>query len=134
LGRTVDGAFAQYVKVPAKTVHPIPGNVTHDDAQSTTTLACVLHALKRINVCVGDNLAILGPGHVGLLFLQTIKSVAARVFVLGARKNKSVLFNAIIFINFRCLERLFQVFFCHWILLFQASHHESKRPSDTQKR
>jgi len=89
LGRTVDGAFAEYVKVPAKSTHVLHENINYEEAQSIMTLACIMHAMKRIKMEIGDTVAILGPGHVGLLFLQALRGIADRTFVLGTRDDMS---------------------------------------------
>jgi 2-desacetyl-2-hydroxyethyl bacteriochlorophyllide A dehydrogenase len=88
LGRTIDGAFAQYVNVPAGSVHILPKNIQYENAQSVTTLAGVMRGMKRLGVDIGDTVAILGPGHVGLLFLQVAKAVASRVFLIGTKKTR----------------------------------------------
>ena len=89
LGRTVDGCFAEAVTVPAKTVHHLPPSVSARAAQSATTVATAVHAVDRAGDLNGTRVAIVGPGHAGLLLLQTcIASGAQEVTVLGTRDNR----------------------------------------------
>jgi L-idonate 5-dehydrogenase len=89
LGRAVDGCFAEAVAVPATVVHALPPGLEPLVAQSATTLATSLHAIKRAGVLRGRRVAIVGPGHAGLLLLQAIRLQAPRELVLlGTRADR----------------------------------------------
>ena len=70
LGRSIDGCFAEAVTVPADIVHPLLEGVSFLAAQSATTLATSIHACERAGNLSGKRVAIIGPGHAGLLLLQ----------------------------------------------------------------
>ena len=75
------GAYAEYIKVPARIVmlntQEIPPNITYEEAAITEPLACVLHGIEKANIKLGDTVAIIGAGPIGLLHLQTAKKVGA---------------------------------------------------------
>lgn len=89
LGRTADGCFAEAVTVPVQAVHPLPPEVSAVEAQSVTTVATAIHAVERAGDLTGTRIAIVGPGHAGLLLLQTcLVSGAQEATVLGTRDNR----------------------------------------------
>lgn len=89
VGRDSNGSFAQYVKIPAKQLLELPQNVSFEDAQSVTTIASAVRAVKLSEISIGDNVAILGPGHAGLIISQVAKLAgASRVIVTGTRDNR----------------------------------------------
>ena len=75
------GAYAEYIKVPARTVlvnmQEIPKHVSYEEAAITEPLACVLHGVEEAKVKLGDTVAIIGSGPVGLLHLLTVKKIGA---------------------------------------------------------
>lgn len=87
LGRSVDGAFAQYVRVPANVVYPLPAEVSFDEAQSLVTVACAVHAVQRAGGSFGEDAIVVGPGHAGLLVLQVLKAAGYdKVAVVGGTR------------------------------------------------
>jgi 2-desacetyl-2-hydroxyethyl bacteriochlorophyllide A dehydrogenase len=90
LGFTADGGYAEFVKVRADMVVPIP---THLDAAQACTLGCsattALHAARRIApVQLGDTVLIYGAGGVGYALVQVCKLSGARVLVVGRSERK----------------------------------------------
>ena len=75
------GAYAEYIKVPARMVfvnmQEIPESVSFEEAAITEPLACVLHGVEQANVKLGDTVAIIGAGPIGLLHLLTVKKMGA---------------------------------------------------------
>jgi threonine dehydrogenase-like Zn-dependent dehydrogenase len=89
LGRTVDGCFAEAVVVRAASVYPLLDGVTTLAAQSVVTLATALHAADRAGALAGKRVAIIGPGHAGLLLLQVCRTRGVReVAVFGTRRHR----------------------------------------------
>ena len=80
------GAYAEYIKVPARIVtlntQAIPEHLTYEEAAVTEPLACVLRAVEKAKTKLGDVIAIIGAGPIGLLHLLTVKKKgAAKVIV-----------------------------------------------------
>jgi L-iditol 2-dehydrogenase len=81
------GAYAEYIKVPARMVlvnmQEIPAHVSFEEAAVTEPLACVLRGAEKANVKLGDSVAIIGAGPIGLLHLLVARRLgASRVIVL----------------------------------------------------
>jgi L-iditol 2-dehydrogenase len=81
------GAYAEYIKVPARTVlvnmQEIPAHVSYEEAAIAEPLACVLHGAEETNLEIGDTVAIIGAGPIGLLHLLVAKKLGAeRVIML----------------------------------------------------
>jgi L-iditol 2-dehydrogenase len=81
------GAYAEYLKVPAQMVRvnlqKIPVHVSYEEAALTEPLACVLHGVEEAGVKLGDTIAIIGAGPIGLLHLLTVRRLGVeRVFMV----------------------------------------------------
>lgn len=68
-----DGAFAEYIAVPATNVEPI-GDLETGVAALAEPLACCIHGVDRAGVESGDSAALIGAGPIGLLILQTLRN------------------------------------------------------------
>lgn len=75
------GAYAEYIKVPARMVmlnmQEIPPHLTYEEAAITEPLACVLHGIEEAHINLGDDIAIIGAGPIGLLHLLLAKRMGA---------------------------------------------------------
>ena len=87
LGSRSDGAFAEYVRVPVWNLVPIPDELPFDVAAMTEPCAVALHALRRAQIEVGDNVVIFGPGTIGMLIAQWARAWGARVLLVGTDLN-----------------------------------------------
>jgi len=81
------GAYAEYIRVPAHMVtvnmQEIPQHVSYEEAAIAEPLACVLHGDEEARVKLGDTVAIIGAGPIGLLHLLTIRKLGVeRVIVI----------------------------------------------------
>jgi 2-desacetyl-2-hydroxyethyl bacteriochlorophyllide A dehydrogenase len=72
IGDTVDGAFAEYVAVPAVNAHRLPDGVDGQLAAMVEPLACAVHGLRRLGPLFGDTVVLAGAGTMGLLLLQLL--------------------------------------------------------------
>ena len=81
------GAYAEYIKVPQRIVmlntQVIPDHVTYEEAAVTEPLACVLHGVEEARVKLGDTIAIIGAGPIGLLHLLTAKKMGAGKVIIS---------------------------------------------------
>jgi L-iditol 2-dehydrogenase len=80
------GAYAEYIKVPARMVQvnmqQVPEDVSYEEAAITEPLACVLHGVEEASVGLGDTVAIIGAGPIGLLHLLTIRKVGVEKTII----------------------------------------------------
>lgn len=84
-----DGAFAEYVVMPASLLHRIPEGVGYEEAAVVEPAAVCYHALvERTGVLAGDVVVVIGPGPIGLLSLLLARlSGAAKVIVSGTPRS-----------------------------------------------
>jgi L-iditol 2-dehydrogenase len=88
IGSKQDGAFAPYLVTPASNLHRIPDELDLESAALTEPLACTVHGvIETAQVRAGDNVAITGPGPIGLLALQLAKGAGATVIVIGTDQD-----------------------------------------------
>lgn len=83
LGFNMDGAYAQYIKIPAGiNIYHLPDNVTFEEAALAQPLGVGFNAVKRrAEVTVGDVVAIMGAGPIGLSCLLLAKASGAFVVI-----------------------------------------------------
>jgi len=81
------GAYAEYIRVPARTVRvntqEIPLHVTYEEAAITEPLACVLHGAEEADIKLGDVVAIVGAGPIGLLHLLVARKLGAGRIIIS---------------------------------------------------
>ena len=77
IGDTVDGAFAEYVAVPAVNAHRLPEHSTASTGAMVEPLACAVHGLRRLGPVFGDPVVVVGAGTMGLLLLQLLLHAGA---------------------------------------------------------
>ena len=77
IGDTVDGAFAEYVAVPAANAYRLPDGFDGQVAAMMEPLACAVHGLRRLGPVFGDTVLLTGAGTMGLLLLQLLTHAGA---------------------------------------------------------
>src|SRR5712692_7673245 len=87
-----NGAYAEYIRIPGRIVernmHEIPEHVSYQDAALVEPLACVLRGLDETSIGPDDNVAVIGLGPIGLMFVRLAKAYGARVIAIGRRKTQ----------------------------------------------
>ena len=87
IGYEIDGAFAEYIRIPARAVelgnvHVLSDTVTDCDAALIEPLACVLNGQNKVGLQQGDKVVILGAGPIGALHVKLARlRGASRVIV-----------------------------------------------------
>jgi (R,R)-butanediol dehydrogenase/meso-butanediol dehydrogenase/diacetyl reductase len=82
-GFAADGAFAEYAVFPELSMFKLPDSVTDDMGAFVEPLAVAIHAVKRSRMKIGDAVAIVGAGPIGLLVMQAAWVCGAgKVFVI----------------------------------------------------
>jgi threonine dehydrogenase-like Zn-dependent dehydrogenase len=85
IGTTMDGAFAPYLRAPARALFRIDAGVARDDAVFFEPLSCVVGSLARVSFQAGDRVVIIGAGPMGLLFAQMLRILGAGAVVVAGR-------------------------------------------------
>ena len=76
------GAYAEYVTRPAWSVLPVPEGFTDDQAAMVEPCAVGVHTIRLSRIRLGDKVAVIGAGPIGLFCLQAAKAAgAAEVYV-----------------------------------------------------
>ncbi len=68
-----DGAYAEYVTVPAHILYRIPENVSYTRAAMVEPAAVALHAVNLTPVSVNDTAVVTGAGMIGLFVIQMLR-------------------------------------------------------------
>ncbi|GAA1091931.1 zinc-dependent alcohol dehydrogenase family protein [Nocardiopsis composta] len=88
IGDTVDGAFAEYVAVPAVNCHRMPDSMTMRQGALVEPLSCAVHGVRRIGVQAGERFLVVGAGTMGLLLQQLLQRSGARVTVVDRNTDR----------------------------------------------
>jgi 2-desacetyl-2-hydroxyethyl bacteriochlorophyllide A dehydrogenase len=89
LGVHINGAFAEYVKAPENNVYKLPEGMTFEEGAYIEPLACVIRGQERANVNMGDTVAIIGAGPMGLAHALMAKlNGASRVIISEMNKTR----------------------------------------------
>ncbi len=88
LAVNVDGCQAEYVKVPAGFVWPLPDKMTYTQGALVEPLMVSLHAIKRSHAQLGDTVTIVGCGTIGLMALLCAKAAGVRVLAVDVISDK----------------------------------------------
>lgn len=91
-GYFVDGAFAEYIKVPAWLLHRIPDNLNYIEAAFSEPTAVAVHGvLERTGIAPEDVVLVLGCGPIGLAAAKMAQACgAAQVIITGVERDELV--------------------------------------------
>lgn len=88
MGYEFDGAFAQYIRIPAialqaGNVFKMPEGMSFEAAALSEPLACCINGQKNAQVGLGDLVVILGAGPIGLMHAALAKAAGARQVIIS---------------------------------------------------
>jgi 2-desacetyl-2-hydroxyethyl bacteriochlorophyllide A dehydrogenase len=78
-----DGAFAEYVSLPARLVIPAPDVVPDAVLALTEPVSCVVRAARKAQVSFGQSVVILGAGPMGNLHVQMMRLMGAAPIIVA---------------------------------------------------
>lgn len=85
-GVSADGGFAEYSKSKYTHLYKLPDNMSFEEGAITEPLACSTYGVEQLDVGLGDTAVVFGPGTIGILMVQLIKSMGAgKVILAGTR-------------------------------------------------
>ncbi len=68
-----DGAFAEFVSVPARILYRLPDGLDFAQAAMVEPVSIAFHAANRTPMRIGDSAIVFGAGMIGLLLIQTLR-------------------------------------------------------------
>lgn len=83
-----DGAFAEYLSLPARNLHRVPDSITDAQAVFTEPLAAACEIVERIHIRPTDRVCVIGDGKLGLLCAQVLRLTGCDLLVVGRHQNK----------------------------------------------
>jgi L-iditol 2-dehydrogenase len=88
MGYEIDGAFAEYVRIPASgvgtgNVFDLPADTSFEHAALAEPLACVINGQEMAGVKAGDVVVILGAGPIGILHVKLAKLAGAKRIIVS---------------------------------------------------
>jgi len=86
-----DGAFADFVRLPAINLHVLPDSIDDDAAVFIEPLAAAFQVLKQIKLDGRRWVTVLGDGRLGLLVAQVLRNAGCPVRVIGKHPAKMAL-------------------------------------------
>lgn len=90
LGNNIDGAYAEYVKVPAKDCQHLPEDLPLEESSIIAdAISTPYHAVKnRAQVQPGDSVVVYGCGGVGMNVVQMAAAAGGSVIAVDIVENK----------------------------------------------
>ncbi|RYI33147.1 MAG: galactitol-1-phosphate 5-dehydrogenase [Acetobacteraceae bacterium] len=82
------GAFAEFVAVPARVLCALPEGLNYERAAMVEPVSVAVHAARRAGVGPGDRVAVIGAGMIGLLVVQVLKARGAEVVAVDIDPRK----------------------------------------------
>src|SRR6266571_2769892 len=82
-----DGSLAEYTLVDENYVNRF-SRATFVEASLTEPLSCVLNGVSNSRIKLGDAVAIVGSGQIGLMHMQVARLLGARTIVLDLREDR----------------------------------------------
>lgn len=83
MGAHVDGAFAQYVAVPAHKVYALPKGTDPKLAALAEPIAVAVHDVRNSGLAVGETVLVIGGGPIGLLIALVARQAGAGRVVIS---------------------------------------------------
>lgn len=92
LGR--DGAFADYLTLPAANLHTVPEGVSDEEAVFTEPLAAAFEITEQVKIVPGLKVCVLGDGRLGLLVSEVLALTGCDLTTVGRHPEKLALLDA----------------------------------------
>ena len=86
-----DGAFADYIAVPQKNLHPVPDSLPDDVAVFTEPVAAAFQIPAQIPIARDTRVVVLGDGRLGNLCAQVLARRSGHVLAVGKHESKLAL-------------------------------------------
>ena len=89
IGIHENGAFAEYIAVPANLILTAPDDAQFDLLSLVEPVACVVRAARKANVTFGQSVVVIGAGPIGNLHVQLMRNIGATpIFVVDLSQKR----------------------------------------------
>jgi L-iditol 2-dehydrogenase len=88
IGVNETGCFTEYICLPSEFCWKVPDTISDNDAVTIEPTAVAVHALLSSKARVGDTIAVIGLGAIGLLLTHLALSLGYKVFVTEINEKK----------------------------------------------
>lgn len=85
LGTFAPGGFAEYVRIPAGMVYPLPDDVPFELGALVEPVAVAVHGLRLVRLEGGERVLVIGGGTIGLVSAAVALAMGASEVTLAAR-------------------------------------------------
>lgn len=88
IGINRQGALAEYLSIPANLIYKIPDELSYDEGVLVEPLSIAVYAVRKAGVDVGDRVAVVGQGPIGLLVDFVAEASGGTVFGFDKHDNR----------------------------------------------
>ncbi len=85
------GAFAQYLTLPLRNLHQVPGTISDDAAVFIEPLAAAMEILEQVSVSPDQNCLVVGAGRLGQLVAQVLATKGCNLTVVARHPHQQML-------------------------------------------
>ena len=83
-----NGAFAEYLKLPAKNLLRVPDSVSDHEAVFTEPLAAACEILDQVSITPQHRVAVIGDGKLGQLIARVLATTGCDLTLIGKHQDK----------------------------------------------
>ena len=84
-----DGAFAEYIAIPAHILYNIPDSVSFEQAAMVEAVAVALHSINISGLKTGDKCVVVGTGMIGISIIKLLKiSGASKIIAIDINSKR----------------------------------------------
>jgi 2-desacetyl-2-hydroxyethyl bacteriochlorophyllide A dehydrogenase len=92
VGVGIQGAFAEYVSIPAFSLDQyaarLPDPLTYEEGATAEPLAVAWYAVSQVNPQPEDTVVVIGLGIIGLFIIQILRSMGVKQIIASGRREK----------------------------------------------
>jgi 2-desacetyl-2-hydroxyethyl bacteriochlorophyllide A dehydrogenase len=86
VGMTIPGGFAEYIRMPARHCFRVPAGIDFPTAALSEPLGVAVHGVRLSGLEIGQRVAVLGAGTIGLMAVVAARAGGASEIVVTARR------------------------------------------------
>lgn len=88
IGLHQPGALAEYISLPKELVYVLPEELSYDHGVLVEPLSIAIYAVRKARTTVGDTIAVIGQGPIGLFVDQVAKASGGIVYGFDVMDNR----------------------------------------------